>query len=123
MKTFNKTFILFTLLYVLFFVKTWGSVSGNIYSHDDVVYYAQTASLVNDFDIDIKNNLGAYSNIYLGTSPKTGRIMSYQPLGPTLLYLIPYAAPKPFVLFISMMRGVAFDQFDPLFFVVLCFFT
>lgn len=123
MKTFNKTFILFTLLYVLFFVKTWGSVSGNIYSHDDVVYYAQTASLVNDFDIDIKNNLGQYSNIYLGISPKTGRMMSYQPLGPTLLYLIPYAATKPFALFISMMRGVAFDQFDPLFFVVLCFFT
>lgn len=123
MKTFKKTFILFTLLYVLFFVKTWGSVTGNIYSHDDVVYYAQTASLVNDFDIDIKNNLGPYSNIYLSISAKTGRIMSYQPLGPTLLYLVPYAIAKPVVLFISIMRGVPFDQYDPLFFVVLCFFT
>ncbi len=123
MKTFNKIFILFTLLYVLFFVKTWGSVTGNIYSHDDVVYYAQTASLVNDFDIDIKNNLGPYSNIYLGISPKTGRIMSYQPLGPTLLYLVPYTVTKPVVLLISIIRGVPFDQYDPLFFVVLCFFT
>jgi hypothetical protein len=118
---FRKSFILFTLLYVLFFVKTWGSVSGNIYSHDDVVYYAQTASLVNDFDIDFKNNLGPYNNIYLGISPDTGRMMGYQPLGTTLLYLIPYAVTKPFVYMISIFRGVVFDQYDPLFFVVLCF--
>jgi len=121
--TFNKIFVIFTLLYGLFFVKTWGSVSGNIYSHDDVVYYAQTASLVNDLDLDIKNNLGQYSNIYLQTNAETGRIMSYQPLGPTLLYIIPYALTKPAVYLISMMRGSAFDQYDPLFFVVLCSFT
>ena len=122
-KTFNRAFILFTFLYVFFFVKTWGSVTGNIYAHDDVVYYAQTASLVNDLDLDIKNNLGPYGNIYLSMSPRTGRMMSYQPLGPTLLYLIPYTATKPFTLFISAMRGAPFDQYDPLFFVVLCFFT
>lgn len=123
MSLFKKTSIFFTLLYILFFVKTWGSVTGNIYSHDDVVYYAQTASLVNDFDIDIGNNLGQYKNIYLGINQQTGRIMGYQPLGPTLLYLIPYAVTKPFVYIVSALRGVVFDQYDPLFFVVLCFFT
>jgi len=120
---FKKVFIIFSLLYILFFVKTWGSVTGNIYTHDDVVYYAQTASLVNDFDIDIRNNLGPYANIYLQINQHTGRIMSYQPLGPTLLYIIPYLLTKPVVYFISMIRGAAFDQYDPLFFVILCFFT
>lgn len=33
---YKNSFIIFTLLYVLFFVKTWGSVTGYIYSHDDV---------------------------------------------------------------------------------------
>lgn len=120
---FKKVFIIFSLLYILFFVKTWGSVTGNIYSHDDVVYYAQTASLVNDFDIDISNNLGPYANIHLQINKNTGRIMSYQPLGPTLLYLVPYLLTKPVVYFISVIRGAAFDQYDPLFFVILYFFT
>lgn len=119
---FKRTFIFFTLLYILFFVKSWGSVSGNIYSHDDAVYYAQSASLVNDLDLDISNNLGPYSGIYLEKSPKTGRLMSYQPIGPSLLYAIPYALAKPAVLLFSMARKTAFDQYDPLFFVSLCFF-
>lgn len=123
MNLFQKVFIFFTILYLLFFVKTWGSVTGFIYSHDDVVYYAQTASLVNDFDIDIRNNLGQFDKIYLQSDSKTGRLRLYQPLGPSLLYLIPYALAKPFVYLISAVRGVTFDSYDPLFFVVLCFFT
>ena len=122
MGLFKKSFIILTLLYVLFFVKTWGSVTGLLYTHDDVVYYAQTASLVNELNVDIKNNLGPYNNLYLGIQPQTGKMMSYQPLGPSLLYIIPYSLTKPFVYFISLLRGVSFDEYDPLFFVVLCFY-
>jgi len=124
MQFYKKAFIIFALLYVLFFVKSWGSVSGFVYSHDDVVYFAQTASLVNDFDIDIKNNLGPlYRNLYLALHPLTGKMMAYQPIGSSLLYIVPYALIKPFVLLTGALRGTGFDDHDPLFFVALCFFT
>ncbi|NQV00192.1 MAG: hypothetical protein HQ538_05620 [Parcubacteria group bacterium] len=119
---FKKAFIVFTLLYVLFFVKTWGSVVGNIYSHDDVVYYAQTVSLVNDFDADIQDNQGPF-DLYLGLHHQTNKMMSYQPLGPSLLYVPVYLLTKPVVYLSAFMRGSVFDEYDPLFFVSLCFFT
>lgn len=122
MNLYKKSFIIFTLLYVLFFVKTWGSVTGFIYSHDDVVYYAQTVSLANDFDVDIKNNLGPFTNIYLSINPQTNKMMSYQPIGPSLIYAIPYCLTRPIVYFISLLRGVIFNEYDPLFFVFICFF-
>lgn len=122
MGLFKKSFIIFTFLYVLFFVKTWGSVTGLLYTHDDVVYYAQTASLVNNFETGIENHLGRYK-LYLEMNPQTGKMMSYQPFGPTLLYIVPYLLTKPFVYLISSLRGAAFDEYDPLFFVVLCFYV
>lgn len=122
MRVYKKIFLIFTLLFALLFVKSWGSVTGFIYSHDDVVYYAQAASMVNDLDVDIKNNLGSmYKNLYVPLHPETGKMMSYQPIGPSLLYAIPYACTKPFVLLLSALRGVAFDEYDPLFFVAICF--
>ncbi|MFA5337779.1 MAG: hypothetical protein WC330_05565, partial [Candidatus Omnitrophota bacterium] len=127
-KTYRSRFVFFTLLYVCFFAKPWGSVVGSIYAHDDVVYYAQTVSLVNDFDTDITNNLGPFVSGNWMKVPGEGQenrkhVVSFEPLGPSTLYIIPYILTKPLVYFISFFRGVSYDAYDPLFFIMLSFFT
>lgn len=128
LEKFKISFIFFTLLYICFFTKSWGSVTGFIYTHDDVVYYAQTVSLANDFDTDISNNLGTFASgewrsVGSGINDHAGRVAYYEPVGTSLLYLVPYILTKPLVYFISYLRGVAFNEYDPIFFVVLSFFT
>jgi len=127
LKKYKTSFIFFSLLYVLFFVKPWSSITGFIYSHDDVVYYAQTVSFVNDFDADIKNNLGPFGGkdwkIGLDKDSLTGKVMYFQPVGPSLLYIAPYLITQPIVYLISLFRGTIFNTYDPLFFVVLSLFT
>lgn len=125
---FKISFIFFTLIYVGFFTKPWGSTTGSIYFHDDVVYFAQTVSIANDFDTDISNNLGPFaSEKWMRVSPnvneQTAKVAYFEPVGPSLLYLVPYILTKPLVYLVSFLRGVAFNDYDPIFFIVLSFFT
>ena len=114
---YHWTFVLFLLLYLGFFAKSWFSVSGNIYDGDDCSYAGFVMSLANDFDVDLSNQ-----DLFVKISPNpvTGKAQIGHPIGTSILLLPFYLAAKPVVLLVSLLRGMPFNEKDPLFFVVLC---